>query len=187
MRQSPAQHLALVALFTALTTIATLIQIPMPALIGTPFVHLGNALVVISVLLLGYRQGALAGALGLALADVLTGMAGKAPYYFCETLIVAGVTSIVMIVTRLRLRATMPKVIAVVMAAVLTKLLMTIGYKVVSGLLLGVSWGVAWTRMLTALPPTILNGITTVLVVCIMHSVLVKNQRFAQMFGYKNN
>ncbi|MFH0349857.1 hypothetical protein ACG92U_08630 [Leuconostoc citreum] len=46
---------------------ATSIQVPMPALIGKPFVHLGNAAALLSVLILGYKRGALAGGMGLAL------------------------------------------------------------------------------------------------------------------------
>ena len=56
-----------VAFFAAITYVATSIQVPMPALIGKPFVHLGNAAALLSVLLLGYKRGAFAGGIGLVL------------------------------------------------------------------------------------------------------------------------
>ena len=74
--------IVLVALFTSITFVATSIQVPMPALIGKPFVHLGNSAVLLSVLLLGYKRGALAGGFVLALFDVMHGYAMEAPYYF---------------------------------------------------------------------------------------------------------
>ena len=51
------RSIVFVALFTALTVIGTMIKIPLP----TAFVHLGNAVLLLAVLLLGYVKGSLAG------------------------------------------------------------------------------------------------------------------------------
>ena len=52
--QQTINTIVFVAFFTAITFIATSIQVPMPSLIGKPFVHLGNAAALISVLFLRY-------------------------------------------------------------------------------------------------------------------------------------
>lgn len=51
-------------------------------------IHLGNAFVVLAALLLGGGYGGLAGAIGLSLADILTGYAASSPRTFiCKLLI----------------------------------------------------------------------------------------------------
>ena len=42
-KEKTTQTIVFVAFFAAITFVATSIQVPMPALIGKPFVHLGNA------------------------------------------------------------------------------------------------------------------------------------------------
>ncbi|KFN89598.1 putative membrane protein [Tetragenococcus muriaticus PMC-11-5] len=78
----------MVALFTALTVIGTMIKIPLPT---GAFVHLGNAVLLLSVLLLGYVKGSLAGGLGFAIFDILNGYAAEAPYFIVESFIVGAV------------------------------------------------------------------------------------------------
>ena len=51
------QNLVLIALFAALTLMGTMIKIPLPT---GAFLHFGNAVVLLAVLLIGYWQGALA-------------------------------------------------------------------------------------------------------------------------------
>ena len=52
------RSIVFVALFTALTVIGTMIKIPLPT---GAFVHLGNAVLLLAVLLLGYVKGSLLG------------------------------------------------------------------------------------------------------------------------------
>ena len=60
------------ALFMALTCIATMIiKLPTPGTGG--YVHLGDAFVILSGILLGPVYGAIAGGIGSALADLLSG------------------------------------------------------------------------------------------------------------------
>lgn len=69
--------LVLAALFTALTTVATMvIQIPSPM---SGYVNLGDCMVLLSAWLLGPFVGAAAGGIGSMLADIITGYAYYAP------------------------------------------------------------------------------------------------------------
>ena len=73
------KELCLMALMTAMVMIAIMcLQIPIPAVNG--YVHLGDGIIFISVILLGRKNGALAGALGACLADVITGYVLWAPF-----------------------------------------------------------------------------------------------------------
>lgn len=66
------KDLCLTALFTAIVFVMTFVpKIPIP--LG--YAHLGDAAVLLAVVLLGKKQGAIAGAVGSALADLIGGFA----------------------------------------------------------------------------------------------------------------
>lgn len=79
------QNLVLVALFAALTLMGTMIKIPLPT---GAFIHFGNSVVLLAVLLVGYWQGALAGGIGFFVFDILNGFAAEAPYFLVESFVV---------------------------------------------------------------------------------------------------
>ncbi|HIW74710.1 MAG TPA: ECF transporter S component [Firmicutes bacterium] len=63
----------LIALFAALSYVVLFFRIPYPAPVGRPFLHLGNAVVILAALLLGGWQGGLSGAIGMGLNDLFYG------------------------------------------------------------------------------------------------------------------
>ena len=71
MKNDRIHKLVWAGLFTALTTVATLIIIPVPVLHG--YANGGDALVIVSAFLLGPAWGAVAAGLGSALSDLLSG------------------------------------------------------------------------------------------------------------------
>ncbi len=72
MADNKVKKLTTTALFMALTCIATMIiKLPTPGTGG--YVHLGDAFVILSGILLGPVYGAVAGGIGSALADLLGG------------------------------------------------------------------------------------------------------------------
>ena len=73
--------LVFTALMTCLVLLGTILfRIPIPMTQG--YVHLGDAMIYIAVLLLGKKQGAAAAALGSSLGDILGGFAFWAPWTF---------------------------------------------------------------------------------------------------------
>ena len=72
-------RLVITALMTCLVLLGTILfRIPVPMTQG--YVHLGDAMIYVGVLLLGKKQGAVAAALGSSLADVLGGFAFWVPW-----------------------------------------------------------------------------------------------------------
>ena len=59
-------------------------RIPLPAAVGTPFVHFGHIFVVLGVLLQGGKKGAVSGTIGLVLFDLLNGYVQAIPQVFIE-------------------------------------------------------------------------------------------------------
>lgn len=74
-------NLVLSSLMICLVLLGTvLFRIPIPMTQG--YVHLGDAMIYVGVILLGKKQGAVTAALGSALGDVLGGYAFWAPWTF---------------------------------------------------------------------------------------------------------
>lgn len=73
------EQLVMTALMTSLVLIGTmLIRVPIPMTQG--YVHMGDAMIYIGVLLLGKKHGTAAASLGSLMADILSGYAFWAPW-----------------------------------------------------------------------------------------------------------
>lgn len=81
----------LTGLMMAMIVVATIV-IPIPVPFGTGYIHFGDAMIFLSVLILGWRYGAIAAGFGSALADILIGYAAFAPW----TLVIKGAMGAVM-------------------------------------------------------------------------------------------
>lgn len=166
-----------VAFFVAITYVATSIQVPMPALIGKPFVHLGNAAALLSVLLLGYQRGAFAGGAGLALFDITHNYVLDAPYYFFEIFIVGGIAILVFNLTQYHVAPKPIKLVTIIAAAIVTKFVTTTLHNFIMSLVKGLTFQPAVIATLSALMPTVINCATTMLVVLITYPILNKQLR----------
>ena len=85
MKNDNTRELVILSLYAALIIVSVqFIRIPF----GPQFVHLGNALVVIAVLIFGARKGALVATVGLGLFDIINGYAAEVWITILESLIV---------------------------------------------------------------------------------------------------
>ena len=81
----------LTGLMMAMIVVATMLLI-IPVPFGNGYIHLGDAMIFLSVLILGWRYGAIAAGVGSMLSDILVGYAIWAPW----TLFVKGIMGAVM-------------------------------------------------------------------------------------------
>lgn len=112
------------ALFAALTCVATMsIHIPTPGTGG--YIHPGDALVVLSGIILGPIYGGLAAAIGSAMADLIGGYFVYVPITFCVKFIIAAVVAIVF---RKTTAFGIPQIPACMICGVFSTLLVAGGY-----------------------------------------------------------
>lgn len=164
-RTSSIKSVLFVAMFAAMTVIGTMIKIPMPT---GAFVHLGNAVLLLAVLLLGYKKGSLAGGLGFLLFDLLNGYPTEAPYFFFESFIVGGFA----FVGFLLFKKHPTKVWQLLVIGGLTgigKLLMTQTKNTVMLYVLGSDWSAAFTGALIKLPASVINVLSTMIIVSVLY------------------
>ena len=132
MRASRWSRLVYMALFTALTTVATLvIQVPSPI---SGYVNLGDAMVLLSAWILGPVYGTAAAGIGSMLADLLSGYAYYAPGTLVIKCLMAFVAAQVFLVLKDKVKG---KHFAKVVSGLLAEIIMVVGYFGYAGLILG--------------------------------------------------
>lgn len=83
VERSKTYYLVINALFIALTLVATwLINIRLPFMGSGGLIHLGNVPVFVAAMLFGRKTGAIAGAFGMGLFDLMSGWTAWAPFTF---------------------------------------------------------------------------------------------------------
>lgn len=169
-QKSSTNSIVFIGLFAALTVLGTMIKIPMPT---GAFAHLGNSVLLLAVLLIGYKKGALAGGLGFAIFDVLNGFAAEAPYFILESFIVGGAAALAILFFRQNID-TIWKVVVVAIATGIAKIVMTQLKNTVMGLLAGADFNVAFASALSKIPATLINVVTTIIIVTLVYFPLKK-------------
>lgn len=89
MSQTPrTKSIVITAFFTAIVFLGIQsFRIPIPAAVGTPFLHFGHIFVMLAILCLGPKRSTVAGTLGLIIFDILNGYIQAIPNVFVSTII----------------------------------------------------------------------------------------------------
>ncbi len=182
MEKRKTQKLAIAALFTALCCVLTMFpQVPTPATNG--YVHMGDALVLVSAFSLGGVYGPLAVGIGSALADLFSGYA----HYVPATLIIKYLLALTAYALFGVLKKTgFPVFIARVISAIVGEAVMIFGYFLYSSLLLGDKLSAA----LTSIPSNAVQGAFGVIVGVALTTVVTKSRQLKDIlsiFSKKGN
>lgn len=130
MNKTNVRRLVTAALFAALICIATMVfAIPLP---GGGFANLGDCFVIVGGIMLGTPLGALAAAIGSALADLLKGYAAYAP----ATFVIKGIMALAAYAV-FALRGKKTDVPTVVLSSVCAEIVMVGGYYIYECFALG--------------------------------------------------
>jgi len=141
---SPTVYLVVLALMTALTTVATIVfVIPFPSTAG--YFNLGDAFVMISGILLGPVGGFIAGGFGSAMGDIALGYFPYAPITF----VVKGGEGLVIGLISRRVKESRTAKPLDLLGVILGAAVMLVGYYLGEVLLLGYSSGAALLELIT--------------------------------------
>jgi uncharacterized membrane protein len=129
MDDTKVKDMVYTALFAALVCVATfIIKVPLPVTGG--YVHIGDGFIFLAVILIGKKNGAWAGAIGSALADII----GAYSFYALPTFIIKGVMALIMGTMIEKLPAIKHKWVA---GAVTGSIWQVLSYYVVGSLMVG--------------------------------------------------
>lgn len=146
--KSTTMKMVMTALMMCIVIVAIVfIRIPIPFTQG--YVHLGDAMIFLAVLILGWKHGALAAAVGGCMADILGGFAMWAPWTFAIKGIMAIILGLViMLVSRKENIGKTQFITAEIVGMIIAGAFMTVAYYVAEGVMYG-NWvvpvmGIPW-------------------------------------------
>lgn len=179
-KQTTTYNLVITALMMSMVMVLTfIIRVPVPATQG--YIHLGDSMIFFSVLLLGWKWGAIAAGVGSALADLLAGYA----YYAPITLVIKGLMAIVMglcIEAAIKRGFTGMKLRAMeILGMIVAGLFMVGGYYSAESIMYG-----NWMTPLAAIPMNILQFGVGVLLAAALAGALYKTPA-KKSFAYNLN
>ncbi len=137
MRNEKIKKMTMCSLFTALTCLATMIAIPVT---GVGYLNAGDCLVILASFFLSPLYGVFSASVGSALSDLFLGYGIYAP----ATFIIKGIMAIVFFFLYKAL-SKKNKIFAFLFSAVITEIVMVLGYFLHASLILGEGWGATVT------------------------------------------
>ena len=150
-------------------------RIPLPAAVGTPFLHFGHIFVMLAVLMLGPKLSTVAGVLGLLVFDVLNGYIQAIPNVFVSTIIKCLLVGMIFQSLKKKAQGDAKKEYgyAVLCAAIygVTNIIVDFNFiwSTVELVVLGSSWSAALAAEITSIPATIINAGFTVVGIAILY------------------
>lgn len=170
MRNKKVIKLVMAAMFAALVFAATrIVQIPVPT---GGYIHAGDAVVILSGLVLGPVSGGLAAAVGSALADILSGFAQFAPATFFIKGVAAATCGLIFSIRHKKHNGLTETRIKIFTAGIAATALIALGYFTYEAYILGLGMGAA-----AELIPNALQGLTGTVISVIAAPVLIKAYR----------
>ena len=148
-KSSKTRELVLSALLISLVFVATkFINIRLPISINGGLIHLGNAMLFLIAIVFGKRKGAIAGAFGMGLFDIVSGWTAWAPFTF----VIRGVMGYIIGSMAYSKNRNGNNIIWNITAILISGCWMIVGYYMTEGLLYG-----NWIAPATSIPGNIIQ------------------------------
>ena len=164
------KKIVMTALFAALACVATMsIRIPTPGTSG--YIHPGDAVVILSGVILGPVYGLLAGGIGSAMADLLGGYFVYVPITFAIKGLIALVSALVYQSVGKNSKS---RYVAVILGGVIDIIFVAGGYFVCEYFIYGA--GAA-----ASIPANIIQGVGGLVISCILYPILISVPNVRQM------
>ena len=174
MNDNRIKNLVITAFFTAITFLGIqAFRIPLPAAVGTPFLHFGHIFVVMGLLLQGGKRGAVSGTLGLTIFDLLNGYVQDAPKTFVETAIKCLIVGAIFLVLKKKADGDKKKEYgAAVLCAVIygcINIILEFLMGTLAMVMVGSGLGAAAVAAFTSLPATVINAVFMVIAIAVLY------------------
>lgn len=168
-KDSEIKSIVVTAFFAAVIFLGIQIfRVPLPAAVGTPFVHFGHIFVVLAILLLGTKRSMIAGVIGLILFDIINGYTHAIPNVLFSTIVKCLIVGIIYgQMTKNKENKYGYAIIATVIygiANVVTDFVWSAAALVITGSTVQA----AIAAELTAIPATVINSVFTVIGIAIL-------------------
>lgn len=168
------KNLVITAFFAAITFLGIqAFRIPLPAAVGTPFVHFGHIFVVMGALLQGGKRGAASGAIGLVVFDLLNGFVQDIPQVFLETVIKCLIIGLIFAVLKKNADGDRKKEFQGAVICAVVYGCMNIIIEFIAGavkmIIVGSGFAAAVAASVTSIPATVINAVFMIVAVAILY------------------
>lgn len=162
------------AFFAAITFLGIQsFRIPLPAAIGTPFVHFGHIFVVMGVLLQGGKRGAVSGTLGLIIFDILNGYLQDVPQVFIETVVKCLIAGAIFMILKKKAQGDKKKEYGYAIICAVIYGCMNIVIELVMGtirmMILGSGFAAAVAGSVASIPATVINAVFMIIAIAVLY------------------
>ena len=166
--------MVITAFFAAITFLGIqAFRIPLPAAIGTPFVHFGHIFVVMGLLLQGGKRGAISGTIGLVVFDILNGYIQDIPQVFIETMVKCLIVGAIFYLLQNRAVQDKKKEYRYAIICAIIYGCLNIVIELVMGtikmMLLGSGFAAAFVGSVVSIPATAINAIFMVVAIAVLY------------------
>lgn len=167
------------ALMIAIITVSVMfIKVPIPFTQG--YVHLGDAMIFMAVLVLGWKNGAIAAAIGGALGDILGGFPVWAPWTFCIKGLMAIVMGLLIAYAVKKRWVTIGNLpLGAIIGMILAGVINVVGYYLAEGIMYG-----NWAAALLGVPWNIGQFAVGLIIAWVLTAALMKTTA-RKFFTYK--
>ena len=162
------------AFFAAITFLGIQsFRIPLPAAIGTPFVHFGHIFVVMGVLLQGGKRGAVSGTFGLIIFDILNGYMQDVPQVFIETVVKCLIVGAIFMILKKKAQGDKKKEYGYAIICAVIYGCMNIVIELVMGtirmMILGSGFAAAVAGSVASIPATVINAVFMIIAIAVLY------------------
>lgn len=171
---SDVQSLSITAFFAAVIFLGIQsFRIPLPAAVGTPFLHFGHIFVMLAVICLGAKRSAVAGVLGLVIFDILNGYLHSIPNVFVSTIIKCLLVGTIYAAMKKSADGDGKKeyISGIICAGIygVTNIVVDFLWSVAELVIVGNSLSAAIAAEVTSIPATIINAVFTVIGIAVLY------------------
>ena len=162
------------AFFAAITFLGIQsFRIPLPAAIGTPFVHFGHIFVVMGLLLQGGKRGAISGTIGLVVFDILNGYIQDIPQVFIETVVKCLIVGAIFMILKKKAQGDKKKEYGYAIICAVIYGCMNIVIELVMGtirmMILGSGFAAAVAGSVASIPATVINAVFMIIAIAVLY------------------
>ena len=168
------KSVVMMAFFAAIVFLGIqMFRIPMPAAVGTPFLHFGHIFVVLAILCMGGRLAAVSGTLGLIIFDILNGYFHAIPNVFTCTIIKCLITGMVFAILKKYAAGELKKeykaaiIVTIVYGAL--NIITDFAWNATELVILGSSIPAALIAEASSIPATIINAVFAVIGIAVLY------------------
>lgn len=171
--------IVITAFFAAITFLGIqAFRIPLPAAVGTPFVHFGHVFVVMGVLLQGGKRGAISGTLGLIIFDIINGYMQDVPQVFIETIVKCLIVGAIFAILKRKADGDSKKEYTGAVISAVIYGCMNVVIELVMGtvrmMILGSGLSAAIAGSVVSIPATVINAVFMIIAIAVLYQPVKK-------------